>query len=957
MVALRAGGPGRENSARRRRRGVAIAVLLIGWLAWAPTPGAHAQGQRQLAPVAIATVEVAAPADPSGPAMATLDGSSSFDPEPGGGIVRYEWEVVTEAYSWLPIAHAGEREPTAVFEVPNRALAHRYGYEIEFKLTVTARGPRGARASDTAAISFAINRAPTAHISVSAMLLDPDDIFDYDDDRDGLVDDNAERYTIDGVIDGPGEIGNADNEWDITEGSLLVVDGSASSDPDGPLDDGAFSWQRIYASDVPHMAASVPDSTAGVRALSTDEDPRTASQDRTETAGLLIGSGGRDARPFLVYYQLTVTDDRGASDSHIVKIVIRDDVAEPTVEILEPVAEPPTGVQPAGEDRYVVSPDAARAGVALTALGTADGRSGGSALTHTWSGQGVTPGESNSPGNRSFARFAAPAGTAQGDEFTVSATVQDMAGRTASASVVLVVADNTSPQAIAPEDQAVTDGPRGGDDGTLTLRGIAFDPDGDPLALRWQQVSGPSGDPLGPNAKPRLSLGGAGKGTAAQPEPQAGRDKTSVGNTKNSTDVTVTLPELEAGQTVKVYLEFSATDRWGVSDSDIVAVVITDGETEFFGADAGPGQLAAPEALVRLDGARSYSPAARGVARRELSYQWEYAGITADPPTQHRAPITAAEAVQGFAPGEWLPYADGSYHPTAGGRLQLADRAHPYFFAPGIGRFNSVKLAFRLTFGDGTEQGADTVTVTVTGRFYSGPVDSPDFCPNRSLGGPTTYAHDHNGDGIADTCSLDTTRRAAIARHNALETLASLYTDTFETALHGQPDDPDTADVDESAAGACAAAPDDLGDTEAALAADVCGRAEQQDNPERTVSPRPPPVDPVKARRFFSGPITGPSFCANRSLGGPTTHPYDSDGDGIADVCALAYTRREAAARHNALRTAFLDYPQYGAALAAACAKLGTLDFGDHPDDLAQDLCNPAARQPRGEPLPTPRAP
>ena len=56
--------------------------------------------------------------------------------------------------------------------------------------------------------------------------------------------------------------------------------------------------------------------------------------------------------------------------------------------------------------------------------------------------------------------------------------------------------------------------------------------------------------------------------------------------------------------------------------------------------------------------------------------------------------------------------------------------------------------------------------------FYSGIIDGRDFCTNHSLGGPTTYAFDSDGDGVADVCALPRTRRAAVARQKALEHLA-----------------------------------------------------------------------------------------------------------------------------------------------------------------------------------------
>ena len=239
------------------------------------------------------------------------------------------------------------------------------------------------------------------------------------------------------------------------------------------------------------------------------------------------------------------------------------------------------------------------------------------------------------------------------------------------------------------------------------------------------------------------------------------------------------------------------------------------------------------------------------------------------------------------------------------------------------------------------------------GSIAQAQVPHPFFCANRSLGGPTTYPFDSDGDNVYDTCSLRDTRRATVARQNALETLAGLFHDVFLDALHGVIDDPDTPE-DESTEGTCAEAPDDLGDSEDDLADDVCGLAARFLDPERTLSPPPAPVDPAIADVFFSGMIDGPGFCTNRSLGGPITYPFDIDVDGVADVCSLPYTRREAIARQNALEAAFSDHPQYEAALALACTALGTIDFGDDPADLAVDSCNPPVEPPElGSPLPT----
>ena len=173
--------------------------MLAGALLAVIPAWSSAGAQDRLSPIAIAVVTEAV-GDPSEPVAVTLDGSYSFDPNPGGSIIRYDWEVLTEAYSWLPIAQHTKQSPTAMVELPSQKMADRYGYEMEFKLTVTAAGSPRTRASDSDVATFAINRTPVALVDVSAAVLrrNPPDISDYDDNRDGQIDENAERYDIKG---------------------------------------------------------------------------------------------------------------------------------------------------------------------------------------------------------------------------------------------------------------------------------------------------------------------------------------------------------------------------------------------------------------------------------------------------------------------------------------------------------------------------------------------------------------------------------------------------------------------------------------------------------------------------------------------------------------------------------------------------------------------------------------
>ncbi|MCY3578773.1 MAG: SpoIID/LytB domain-containing protein, partial [bacterium] len=91
---------------------------------------------------------------------------------------------------------------------------------------------------------------------------------------------------------------------------------------------------------------------------------------------------------------------------------------------------------------------------------------------------------------------------------------------------------------------------------------------------------------------------------------------------------------------------------------------------------------------------------------------------------------------------------------------------------------------------------------------------------------------------------------------------------------------------------------------------------------------------------FYSGIINGPDFCLNRSLGGPTTYAHDSDGDGVADICSLPRTRREAAARQQALERLAVEYPdEFAFLFELACTEVPST-LGE-PEKEAVDKCQP----------------
>ena len=423
--------------------------------------------------------------------------------------------------------------------------------------------------------------------------------------------------------------------------------------------------------------------------------------------------------------------------------------------------------------------------------------------------------------------------------------------------------------------------------------------------------------------------------------------------------VSFDVPELKNGETKGTLLIFTVIDSKGVSDSQLVYIEVT-GDDDAPNADAGDDQQVDPEAFVRLNGSASSDPDVGD----EISYQWEYTGATMDPAPDERSPLSPDEVdeLDGWIldladDGTWTYIVNAAgmlTDPEASDKLQGDDDAYPYFDAPDLTGFNNIKLTFRLHVsdsatdlngdgdtvdegitalseanfgdldgdgdtdntavsevneadigldlnGDGDAQDtvdlsgdgavdeadvgavdSDTVTVTVVNRFFSGNIPGPDHCIGLSLGGPQTYPFDSDDDGVADTCSLDTTRRATVARQNALETLANLNPDEFRGAVLAVCNRQGFKQTD-------------YGDDPDDLANDVC-------ETER-VTPPPVGVDPAEADLFYSGTITGPDFCTNHSLGGARTYAYDSDDDGVADICSLSTTRREAIARQNGLNS------------------------------------------------------
>ncbi|MCY3578310.1 MAG: hypothetical protein OXH53_13460 [bacterium] len=797
-------------------------------------------------------------------ATMTLQGNLSFDPDDGNtgeacAGCTYKWEVVTSTWKFLEgFADTTNSLTTvtptiAVANVDFASLVPSNGALIEFRLTVT--DAKGASDSTNVTYNIMTNDTPTADISLSAMLADPDAAADAT---------TAEKYSIDAVIDGPGENGNADNEWDIREGALLVLDGSGSSDPDD--DDLNYLWTLVYetgsttgvnypTSDDGTSHGTGATSTLVATGATTDKistDGSTAdTPDPNKTVGRLnvaLGQTDISQSPYNVIYTLAVTDAGAAvtadntDSTALIRIVIHDESADPTVTAkIEDTIRTTSNVidggavaggsanviAPPGSGRYQVIPDSDDATdltVTLTATAyDADGdidddgthvvRDAASGLLTGNDGTEVAPGvtwssddlpdsaiataDDSTASNAKTATVTIPATAEAGDTFTITATVNRSE---VSTSITLVIAEsNQRPVAtiLTPLDTgtAIADVPGVGatTGGALTgAFGIA-----NPLDVTANNgvytVNGFGFD----------SDGSVGVVNWTQLDPSnsfmamdADSDDYVPLTGAFSNSVSFSTPENDELQWV--LLAFTVIDDTGAFHTVAGVVPIAAAPDAAPAASAGAPQIVQPESTVVLAGSSSGFEATPAV-----TYTWTIESVTTTPGPEtlnSRASMKVHEDLNSFI------------------------------------------------------EAANNENYTNTGEV----------------------------DAAANTAGT-----AAVDAEDVLTSIPASVDTTDDATASGQ--------FQHFTAPKLSAGLRYVQITFKVTATGTIGTDTDQTRSAEVII--------TVATDFFSSYIDGPDYCYNKSLGGAQTYPHDSNADGVADVCSLASTRREAVARQNALET------------------------------------------------------
>jgi hypothetical protein len=383
--------------------------------------------------------------------LVILNGSNSYDTDLGDSIT-YRWEQIGGSPT---VTLGGANTAQASFTAPNVGAG---GASLTFELTVTDSG--GLKDTDNAIVNVTGKNEPP--------------------------------------------IADAGPDQTVGEESLVTLDGSNSSDPEGPKGKSLlYQWKQTAG--MPSVTLSNPQS---VQPMFTAPN---------------VSSGGASLR-----FELTVTDSGGlqSTDTTIVNVTGDND--------------PPTAN--AGADQTVDENTV----VILHGSNSYDPDDG--IKSYQWEQIGG-PVVTLSEPTIEQPTFAAPEVSADGVSLTFQLTVKDVAGlQSSDTTIVNVTGDNDPPKADAGADQTVIE------KSTVTLDGSnSSDPDDGIDSYRWKQVAG----------------------------------RSVIFSDPTSTQPTFEAPSFDEGGDQPLIFDLVVTDSGGLQSSDSTNVSVSNYEKDNPGASGG----------------------------------------------------------------------------------------------------------------------------------------------------------------------------------------------------------------------------------------------------------------------------------------------------------------------------------------------------------------------------------